>query len=62
MPEGRTEVWNLLLLGSGLARRTCGGGYLSNDEETAGTTWDNSWDFPDVIDEETKKVKKVKKD
>ena len=35
-----------------------GGGYLSNDEETAGTTWDNSWDFPDVIDEETKKVKK----
>lgn len=22
-----------------------GGGYLSNDIETAGTTWDNSWDF-----------------
>ncbi|WP_438764962.1 alpha-L-fucosidase [Enterococcus sp. AZ186] len=22
-----------------------GGGYLSNDLETAGTTWDNSWDF-----------------
>lgn len=22
-----------------------GGGYLSNDVETAGTTWDNSWDF-----------------
>ena len=24
-----------------------GGGYKSNDLETAGTTWDNSWDFPD---------------
>ncbi|RMC62229.1 alpha-L-fucosidase [Lactobacillus sp. ESL0259] len=23
-----------------------GGGYLSNDIESAGTTWDNSWDFP----------------
>lgn len=22
-----------------------GGGYLSNDQETAGTTWENSWDF-----------------
>lgn len=22
-----------------------GGGYLSNHQETAGTTWDNSWDF-----------------
>ena len=24
-----------------------GGGYKSNDVETAGSTWDNSWDFPD---------------
>lgn len=23
-----------------------GGGYLSNDIESSGTTWDNSWDFP----------------
>ncbi|MFK5278667.1 alpha-L-fucosidase, partial [Lacticaseibacillus paracasei] len=23
-----------------------GGAYKSNDVETAGTTWDNSWDFP----------------
>ena len=24
-----------------------GGGYLSNHIETAGSTWDNTWDFPD---------------
>ncbi len=24
-----------------------GGGYLSNHMDNAGTTWDNSWDFPD---------------
>lgn len=27
-----------------------GGGYLSNHIETAGTTWDNSWDFQGVKD------------
>ncbi|WP_461225113.1 alpha-L-fucosidase [Lacticaseibacillus suihuaensis] len=25
-----------------------GGGYLSNDLGNSGTTWDNSWDFPDT--------------
>ncbi|WP_159723040.1 alpha-L-fucosidase [Enterococcus sp. CSURQ0835] len=29
-----------------------GGGYLSNDIETAGTTWDNSWDFPNEAEKD----------